>query len=156
MKNYYLHKYKTEQWLPINIHRAWDFFSSPMNLAKITPPELDFKVQSSHLSNSICSGMLIDYTIKPLFGIQMKWKTEIVNVAEGRYFTDKQIKGPYTAWEHTHYFEERSGGVLMTDIVHYQLPFGVIGLLLHHLLIRSRIESIFSYRTSRLKTLFAS
>lgn len=156
MKNYYIQQYKTELWLPINLNRAWDFFSSPLNLSLITPPELDFKVLSTNLKGKIHSGMLIDYSVKPLFGIEMKWRTEIVNVSEGNYFTDKQLKGPYRVWEHIHYFEEINGGVLMTDVVKYQLPFGVIGLLLHRLLVRSKIESIFTYRTNTLNKLFAT
>ncbi len=155
MINYNMHQYKTELWLPVNIRRAWDFFSSPMNLSRITPPDLDFKVTTPELSNRIYDGMLINYSVKPLFGIEMKWTTQIVNVSEENYFTDKQLKGPYKLWEHTHYFEEKNGGVLMSDVVNYQLPFGIIGLLLHRLMVRSRIESIFKYRTNTLNKLFA-
>ena len=151
-----MQQYKSELWLPIDLNHAWDFFSSPMNLEKITPPDLDFKVLSRQLNNKIYNGMLIDYSVKPIFGIKMKWKTEIVNVSEQKYFTDKQLKGPYRLWEHTHYFEEKNGGVLMTDVVNYKLPLGIIGLLVHHLLVRSRIESIFNFRTTVLKQLFAA
>lgn len=36
MSTYY---YKTVQWLPVDIGKAWDFFSSAKNLAKITSPD---------------------------------------------------------------------------------------------------------------------
>jgi ligand-binding SRPBCC domain-containing protein len=149
-----MYQYKTQQWLPVTIKQAWDFFSSPKNLSRITPPELDFKVLTPNLDNTIYNGMLIDYSVKPIFGISMNWTTEIINVSKQEYFTDKQLKGPYRIWKHTHYFEEENGGIMMTDEVNYQLPFGIIGSLLHRLLIRSKIESIFEYRRTTLTKIF--
>ena len=32
--------------LPIELEKAWDFFSNPKNLSKITPDELGFKIIS--------------------------------------------------------------------------------------------------------------
>jgi len=151
-----MHQYKTQQWLPITIKQAWDFFSSPKNLSRITPPELEFKVLTPNLNSSIFNGMLIDYSVKPIFGIPVDWTTEIIDVSEQKYFTDRQLKGPYKIWKHTHYFEEKNSGVMITDEVRYQLPFGIIGLLLHRLLIRSKIESIFEHRRITLAKIFAS
>ena len=67
-----MHKYRTEQFLPISIGEAWEFFSSPKNLALITPPELDFKIHSEVQEIGIFEGQQIDYTVKPLFCT--KWK----------------------------------------------------------------------------------
>ncbi len=35
-----------EQQLPVSLDQAWQFFSSPENLSKITPPELKFDLNS--------------------------------------------------------------------------------------------------------------
>jgi ligand-binding SRPBCC domain-containing protein len=149
-----MHKYIAQQWLPVSVEHAWDFFSSPHNLGRITPPEMDFKVLTGNLGVSIHNGMLIDYSVKPILGIATSWRTEIISVMEQKSFTDKQVKGPYKFWEHSHRFEERNGGVMMTDEVIYQLPFGSLGLLFHWLYIRSKIESIFEYRKKILNTIF--
>ena len=37
---------KSTQHLPISLEEAWDFFSSPNNLAKITPPDMGFIITS--------------------------------------------------------------------------------------------------------------
>ena len=74
MKTYY---YKAEQFLPTDIQTAWDFFSSAKNLAVITPPELDFKILTDLGDKGIYEGMIIDYTVKPVLGIPLHWKTEI-------------------------------------------------------------------------------
>ena len=35
------------QFIPIDAGDCWDFFSDPSNLAKITPPEMGFKITSA-------------------------------------------------------------------------------------------------------------
>ena len=37
-------KIQTKQKLPISIDKAWDFLSSPKNLSKITPKEMNFNI----------------------------------------------------------------------------------------------------------------
>jgi len=148
-----MYQFKTEQWLLVDIGEAWKFFSSPANLSLITPPEMDFKIQSPSC-NDIYEGMIIDYKVKPLFGISVSWQTEICKVAPEKYFTDRQLKGPYKVWEHTHTFEESNGGVLMKDEVIYQLPFSFIGKMAHQLFVKNKIENIFNFRKNTLTKIF--
>ena len=98
--------------------------------------------------------MVIDYTVQPIAGISLPWTTAITNVDEGKSFTDKQLKGPYTCWEHTHTFRPMDNGVLMNDEIVYQLPFGLIGQVIHQVLVRKKIESIFNYRRNTLQKIF--
>lgn len=146
--------YDTEQFLPIGINKAWDFFSSAKNLAIITPPELDFNILTNLEGREIYEGMLIEYNVKPLFHIPMHWQTEICKVNKPEMFTDRQLKGPYKKWEHTHTFIEKENGVLMKDHVKYELPFGIIGRIGHSILVRKKIENIFNYRRKVLKKIF--
>ena len=149
-----MHHFKAEQLLPIDIEEAWNFFSSPYNLSKITPPELDFKILSSLQEKEIVEGMKIEYRVKPLWGISVHWKTEIANVENQKHFTDIQTHGPYKMWEHTHTFSKVDGGVLMNDVVKYKLPFGVIGRALNSFLVKRKIEIIFEYSKQILEKLF--
>lgn len=148
--------FKSEQLLPIDIEHAWNFFSSPGNLAKITPPEMEFRILTKLDGKDIYEGMHIEYIVRPLFGIPMRWKTEIGPTERLHSFMDKQIKGPYKVWEHTHTFTEVEGGVLMKDVVYYELPMGFLGDIAHRLLVRKKIEKIFEYRTKVLNSLFKS
>jgi ligand-binding SRPBCC domain-containing protein len=52
-----MYQYKTEQFLPIYLEEAWNFFSSPKNLATITPDELDFKILTEINDQEIFEGM---------------------------------------------------------------------------------------------------
>lgn len=149
-----IYYYNAEQFLPISILNAWDFFSDAKNLSVITPPELDFKILTYPDSKEIYKGLLIDYTVKPLFGIPVHWQTEIFRMEKPDLFADRQLKGPYKMWEHTHAFIEKKNGILMKDQVIYQLPFGILGSIAHSLLVKKKIEKIFIYRKNVLKKIF--
>ncbi|MES2427459.1 MAG: SRPBCC family protein [Bacteroidota bacterium] len=152
MKTYLL---KFEQNLPIPLAETWDFFTSPLNLAKITPPKMGFKVTSPyHADAKIYEGMIITYKITPLLGIKMNWMTEITHVKAQEYFVDEQRSGPYALWHHEHHFKEIKGGVQMTDILHYAIPYGVIGRLSNRLLVAKKIKKIFTYREKAVNELF--
>ena len=153
MKTYF---YKDEQFLPVDINKVWDFFSSAENLAVITPPELGFKVLTSVKDQEIYEGMLIEYKVSPLFKIPLHWKTEISKVDKPHSFTDRQLKGPYKLWEHTHEFIVKENGILMKDTVKYQLPFGILGQLAHSIIVRKKLSYIFAYRKQILNQIFKS
>lgn len=149
-----MHQFRNEHLLPISQERAWSFFSSPKNLSVITPPEMKFVILSHLADENIYEGMKIDYTLRPLFGISVRWQTEICKVQNHVLFTDKQTVGPYKFWEHTHTFSEQGSGVLMTDVVNYELPFGFVGKIAESILVRRKIKSIFDFRKSVLNKLF--
>ena len=56
-------------------------------------------------------------------------------------------------WHHQHHFKEVDGGVEMTDILHYEIPFGFIGNFLNTLFIEKKIKAIFEFRTTALEKL---
>lgn len=140
-----MYKIEREQFLPIPLLEAWDFFSSPSNLAKITPSSLGFVVHGI-VPERMYPGLFIQYTVSPLLGIQMRWVTEITHVREGEYFVDEQRVGPYSIWHHEHFFTAVEGGVLMRDVVHYKVPLGILGQLVHPFIVRPKLEQIFSFR----------
>ena len=148
------HELYREQQLNCDLQTAWDFFSSPMNLSKITPKDMAFTVLSEQKTNKIFEGMIIDYTVSPLFGIPLKWKTRITEVIPNKSFTDFQEKGPYKLWNHHHEFIPNEKGVFMVDKVDYELPFGLLGNLAHALFVKKKLEKIFNYRFHVLENLF--
>ena len=148
-----MHRLHCKQLLPISLDEAWEFFSAPQNLAKITPPEMGFIIHSG-AERKMYPGQIIQYTVKPLAGIPMNWVTEITTVNAPHLFVDTQLSGPYIHWHHQHFFKEIEGGVEMEDIVHYQLPLGIVGDLVNRLMVRKRVEGIFKYREKVLKEKF--
>jgi ligand-binding SRPBCC domain-containing protein len=141
------------QFLKISLAEAWDFFSSPGNLSKITPEKMGFKITSG-ITAKMYTGQMITYKVSPFPGFQTNWVTEITHVSEGDFFIDEQRFGPYRMWHHEHRFEVQDGGVLMSDRVSYKLPFGFLGRIAHSLFVRNQLKQIFSYREECLEYLF--
>lgn len=141
-----MHALKREQWLPVNLADAWNFFSTPRNLARITPPELGLVIQEPFDEQPIYPGQRITYTVRPLLGVPLKWISMIADVVDRRRFIDVQIQGPYAHWWHEHVFREGDGGVWMTDKVQYALPLGPLGRLTCGTFVRRRLEEIFDFR----------
>ena len=150
MKLYSIH---TKQNLPITLDEAWKFISDPRNLEVITPDTMGFVTLSGD-EKEMFSGQIIHYKITPLLGITMQWVTEITHVQEKKFFVDEQRFGPYAFWHHKHFLKEIPGGVEMEDIVHYKVPMGILGQLVHPFLVKPKLEEIFEYRKKKLIKLF--
>ena len=142
------------QIIPGTLERVWDFFSDPRNLSRITPPQLDFTVLTE-LPDRIYPGMMIEYRVRPLFGIPATWLTEITHVESGKFFVDEQRIGPYRMWHHEHHFTALGDGkVEVRDRVTFVLPFGWLGELAHPFLVKPQLERIFAYREKAVGELF--
>ncbi|NJN25626.1 MAG: SRPBCC family protein [Cyclobacteriaceae bacterium] len=148
-----IHYFEIKQKLPVDLPTAWEFFSSPKNLNAITPEDMNFKIVSGAESRAY-AGQIITYRVSPMWGIILNWVTEISQCVEGKYFIDEQRFGPYKFWHHQHHFEETADGVIMTDILHYALPFGWLGELLGNLFIHRKVQHIFDFREKKLLHIF--
>jgi len=144
----------TKQFLPLGINEAWDFFSKPGNLKKITPDYMGFDITSDYIEEEMYPGMIITYKVRPLLNIPLNWATEITHVKKPYYFVDNQKRGPFAVWHHQHHFEEVEGGVQMEDIVHYAAPLGILGLPVEKTIIKQRVKHIFDYRYKILEEYF--
>ena len=146
-----LHRLDARQVLPVTLAEAWDFFSDPRNLARITPPSLGFEVTGAP-AERMYAGMIVTYRVRPLFGVPVSWVTEITHVDEPHRFVDEQRFGPYRFWHHQHLFREIEGGVETRDLVHYALPPG--GFAAGPLLVAPRLREIFAHRREVLERTF--
>lgn len=140
--------------VPGSMKDVWDFFSDPGNLQRITPDDMDFQILTDLKGLTMYQGMLIRYKVSPFAGIRMNWVTEITSVRQHSYFIDEQRFGPYALWHHEHRFESTTGGVLMTDNLHYALPLGILGQIANKIMVGKRIDHIFEFRQNIIKEIF--
>ena len=145
---------KTVQTIPVTLNVAWDYFSKPDNLKDITPAAMGFVIKSKHHGEKMYAGQIIEYTVKPLFGIPLYWMTEITHIEEGKYFVDEQRFGPYSLWHHQHHFKEVAHGVEMTDIVLYKVPYRFLGDIANTLLVKQQLKKIFDFRFKMIENKF--
>lgn len=149
-----IYQLKQQQKVPTTLAKAWDFISSPRNLKRITPDYMGFEIITDDLPEKMYPGMIIAYKVSPVLGIKMTWVTEITHVEDQVFFVDEQRAGPYTIWHHEHKLEVIDGGVLMTDIVTYKPPLGILGRIANGIFIRKQIKEIFAYRDKAVIDIF--
>lgn len=131
---------------------VWKFISEPRNLKVITPDYMGFDITTDDIASTMYPGMIISYKVAPLLGIKMNWVTEITHVKENKYFVDEQRVGPYKIWHHQHILEPLGEGTLMTDIVSYKPPLGIIGNIANPM-IKGKLIEIFDYRFKALSNI---
>lgn len=148
-----VHRFEAAQLVPIARDKAWSFFSDPRNLARITPPDMGFRIVGS-VPPHIDAGLIVRYRVRPIARVSVTWVTEITHVRAGEYFVDEQRVGPYRLWHHQHHLVPMAGGTLVRDVVHYALPFGWLGDVVNRLVVARRVRGIFAYRRAVLERAF--
>ncbi len=148
-----MYSFKRTQKIPLSLDKAWEFLSNPKNLSLLTPKEMNMTILSG-ADRDMYPGQIIQYSVTPLAGIKTKWVSEITQFKKGKYFVDVQLAGPYAYWHHQHFIHKIEGGVEMEDIITYKVPFGILGKMIHPILVKPKLEAIFRYRQEQLIKLF--
>lgn len=140
---------QTRLFVARDLATTFGFFADAGNLQQLTPPWLDFAILTTP-PVAMRVGALIDYRIR-LHGIPLTWRTEIARWEPPHRFVDRQLRGPYRLWHHTHSFTATDGGTLVDDTVRYR-PLG--GALVHALFVRGDLERIFLFRQAAILRVF--
>lgn len=133
------------------LKQTFAFFENAANLGRITPAWLNFRIVSADVA--MRQGAEFDYVIR-WFGMPMKWRSLIAKYAPPFVFVDEQMVGPYKSWHHEHTFSETPNGVIVSDNLEYELPFGPLGDVAHSLLVKHQLKAIFRYRQKALGEIF--
>jgi ligand-binding SRPBCC domain-containing protein len=142
-----------EQRLPGTPEEVFAFFADARNLEAITPPLLRFRVVTPE-PIVMRRGTLIRYRLR-VRGVPVSWLTEIEDWDPPHRFVDRQLKGPYALWHHTHTFQADGAQTVMRDTVRYRVGFGPLGVLADRLLVRRDVARIFDFRAQRVRELLA-
>jgi ligand-binding SRPBCC domain-containing protein len=140
-------KLGAELWVSLSLRETFAFFEDPGNLAKITPPWLNFQMVSPE-KVEMRAGAEIDYVIRWL-GMPLRWRTLIREYQPPVFFSDEQIRGPYRLWLHQHTLQSEDGGTRVSDLVRYSLPLDPFSRVAHPL-VRKQLLQIFGFRQSRI------
>jgi ligand-binding SRPBCC domain-containing protein len=133
-----------EQIVRAPLQEVFAFFSQARNLEALTPSWLRFHVLTPE-PIPMDGGTVIEYRLR-LRGIPLRWVSLIEEWEPERRFVDRQLRGPYRLWHHTHEFASHPAGTLVRDRVRYQSPFGPLGALAHALFVRRELDRVFDFR----------
>ena len=121
---------------------AWH--ALPGTLELLTPPGEHVKVIEKTGGIERGGRVVLQFGRWPL---RRRWIAEHQEYMEGRYFSDRQVSGPFEYWKHTHTFEpDGPSACYLEDRVEYALPFGVLGRWVAGRYVRRMLVKLFEYR----------
>ena len=162
------YSFRSEQWLPYPVEIVFAFFADPENLPVLIPSALRARLErttlvpptrvngASYSSGAAGAGSQIVLSLRllPPVPIRVRLHAEIIDFEANRSFCDRQIRGPFSFWQHSHRFRalDRNGPAVtvLTDEIEYDLPLGPLGSLAHALFVRRQIEAAFAFRRERI------
>ncbi len=81
-----------------------------------------------------------------------RWHAVIDECRQGRLFVDRQVKGPFPHWVHSHRFLPEEGAAsTIEDRVSYRLPMGPIGSFLGSRALKRWLKRVFRFRHDRIR-----
>jgi len=87
------------------------------------------------------------------FGIAFRMTSAIAELQYPSRFVDEQVRGPFQQWRHEHTFAVAADHrTLMTDIVEFESPLGLMGLLADRLVLDWYLPQLLRRRNTWLKT----
>lgn len=130
--------------IPAPAYAVFRWHARPDALEKLTPPWERVQVleRSGGIQNGGCVVLLVGR-----WPLQVRWVAEHVDYIEGRQFRDRQVRGPFAYWDHTHLVTpDGPDACWLEDRIEYALPLGSLGQLAAGWLVRRKLARLFEYR----------
>lgn len=89
------------------------------------------------------------------FGIRFRMSSVVFDVDRPRRFRDRQTRGPFGAFLHTHEFLPDAGGTLMRDAIEFHSPFGPLGRLVDAVVMRRHLIAVITERNDGISAYFS-
>jgi len=132
------------------VREVFKWHSRPGAIERMSPPwdPLDIVYKSGGIEKGAKTIMKISAGPLPL---KIRWIAEHIEYKENRLFRDRQIKGPFAHWIHTHRFiPDGTDKCYLADEIEYALPINPFGNFFGSSLINQRLERIFHFRHTTL------
>lgn len=130
--------------LPVAAEDAYAWHGRPGALTRLLPPWQAVRIVSHR--GGIEPGARVELQMR--FGpLPVRWVAEHGPLVPGRQFSDRQLRGPFAYWYHTHRFEPLEPQTCeLQDVVEYCLPLGAVGRGLLENFVARQLQQTFAYR----------
>ncbi|MFD5215327.1 SRPBCC family protein [Microbacterium sp. NPDC058345] len=89
------------------------------------------------------------------FGIRFRLASVVYDVDRPRRFRDRQTRGPFSSFVHTHEFLSDAEGTRMRDTIEFRSPFGPLGRIVDAAVMRRHLIGVISERNDAISAHFA-
>ncbi len=133
--------YKTEFNLPVALLFDWHIRNGAFE--RLSPPWRPLYIVSKYGSIQDDGGVTVKLPVAR--GLGFEWQVKHKNYVKNKTFTDTQVKGFFSHWEHQHNFFDMGKKSALEEIVHYKFPLGPVGSIFSKI-IHDNLSSMFGYR----------
>ena len=131
--------------VPASAAALSDWHARPAAFARLAPPWERVKVAS--VVGAFGDGQRVTLRASLVGPVGKDWVAELFEVVPGRQFRDRQLRGPFAEWTHTHRFlGDGPDTSILEDDIEYRLPLGGLGRLFGGGLVRGKLAAMFAYR----------
>ncbi len=143
--------FQKEQLLDRSQEEVFDFLICPHRVIQLTPPEMNMTLTEAPQTMQIGSEIHLQGR---RWGVTSRAVHEVILLQRPELIVVEQRKGPFAKWKHTQEIHRTENGTRLVDVIEFQKPSGMLGLMLTESRILSDLETIFAYRQERLQELF--
>lgn len=131
------------------VERVFDL-SRSVNLHKISTAHTHERVIDGKMSGLVEDGETVTWQAKHLYK-ERKFTSKITAMNRPVNFTDEMIKGDFKHFHHQHHFKATDNGTIMIDVVDFECPYGIIGILLSRFYLKKYLEQLLLTRNQFIK-----
>jgi uncharacterized protein (TIGR01777 family) len=132
--------------MPVSADELYAWHARPLAFQRLQPPWEHTTVLKQE-GQFGTDGFLITVRTSTVGPLKGTWLAEAHDFLPGRRFQDRELRGPFAFWNHTHLMiPEGAEASTLEDLIEYRVPFGLPGRLFAGGLVRKRLATVFTYR----------
>lgn len=132
--------------MPASADELYAWHARPLAFARLAPPWDNTRVVKQEGAFGT-AGFRTTVRTKIAGPLKGTWLAEMYDFQPGRRFQDRQLTGPFAAFNHTHLtIPEPDGTSTLEDLIEYRVPLGLPGRVFGDGIVRKRLARVFAYR----------
>ena len=131
------------------IHKVFDL-ARDIDLHQKSTSKTNEKAIAGRISGLIELNETVTWRAKHL-GFYQTHQSKIIEMEKPYRFTDVMLKGRFKSFRHQHLFKKEGRKTIMTDILEFESPFGIIGQLFNYFFLKNYMKNFLLERNKMIK-----
>lgn len=78
-------------------------------------------------------------------------RVKITEMKKGEMFIDEQVQGDFKIMKHEHHFKPCDNGTILIDLLHFEIPYGIVGEWFNSLYLTKYMKRLLEQRNKTIK-----